>query len=408
MIHRLFILTLLFVPHFAMAEIYISEIAWMGNSESANYEWIELYSTESISLDGWSLSALDGVPSISLEGQIQGTFLLERSESSLPSTADILYSGALENGGEVLILTDVEGVEIYRVDGSSSWSSIGGDNTSKETAQYVLGAWKTAVPTPGVVEVATAAEDTTIETGGSTSYVKPKLSLTVPDSMNIVAGSEVVFHAQVGDTAGTYFDSALVSWNFGDGSSVQGNNMYHKYEYPGVYVARVHALYGREEISKRVIVTVRSSNVVFSFKDKQSVHIKNIDTEELDISRWRIIDGANMFQFPGHTYILPEGSLMLSHLVSGFEFSEDVQLTYSDGKKVSEIEVVEEKVQYVPVYREEVAEEVPEKIKEEEVSHAASAYIANESTEGLSVWIYAWIVLVLAVGGSIVYIRKYV
>jgi len=380
--------------------VYISEIAWMGNSESANYEWIELYSTEQTSLEGWSLTAVDGTPDISLGGEINGTLLLERNEASLSSIADILYAGALENSGEILILTNTDGVEVDRVDGSSSWSSIGGDNATKETAQYASGSWKTGVATPGTVE--TVTEEVVVEEATS-SYTKPELVLDIPKEIRIVAGNESVFYAKVGDTDGTRFDSATVVWNFGDGTRIQGNNIYHVYEYPGTYIAKVTGRYGREEVSQRVVVTVYESDISFSYIDQNVVRIENGDKGELDISRWRVVSEENIFQFPEETFIMGETSLMLSHKVAGFFFSKDAKLTYSNGEEVSKAKKVEREVVYVPASKEVEIQE-----KEEVVSiQPAAAVVADTGGSTISIWVYSWIVLVLLVGGSIVYIRRY-
>lgn len=123
------------VPNKAL-DLIISEIAWMGNASSTNAEWIELYNntTSTIELTGWTLEAEDGSPAIDLEGKIepQGFFLLERSsDDSLPGmAADLLYSGALNNSGEVLVLKDPQGNEI---DSVNAWYA--GNNESKETMQ---------------------------------------------------------------------------------------------------------------------------------------------------------------------------------------------------------------------------------------------------------------------------------
>lgn len=405
----LFLIALLGIPHIAFAEVYISEVAWMGDSESANNEWIELFSTESVSLEGWSLSALDGTPSIALSGTISGAFLLERGEGVLASVADIVYVGALENGGEVLVLSDAQGNEIDRVDGSSSWSDIGGDNDSKETAQKVSGVWKTDVATPGKIESTAPAvveESSSSGSSATSSYVRPVLTISVPDTMSVVAGSDTAFSVEVGNSEGATYSGALVSWNFGDGSTASGSNIYHRYVYPGVYVANVEVSYGGESASKRVVVTAREAGVSFSYIDEYAVEIKNTDTAELDISRWRIIDGNNMFVFPEGTVVLGENGLMLSHTVAGFLFSKSSSLSYPNGELVEEVEELQvEQVSYVPVYveKEEVAEEVVE-VKE---SSLPAAVIEAGEKGDISIWIYAWIVLVLAVGGSIVYIRKY-
>jgi hypothetical protein len=98
---------------------------------------------------------------------------------------------------------------------------------------------------------------------------------------------------------------------------------------------------------------------------------------------------------------------MLSHSVAGFLFSEQTSFTYPNGELVvSTEEVQKEGVRYVPVYvdTEEMVEEV---VEVEESSLPAAVIEATEEGNDMSIWIYAWIVLVLAVGGSIVYIRKY-
>ncbi len=99
----------------------------MGTLHSANHEWIELYngSDSSVDLSGWTLWAEDGIPKISLSGSIpgQGYFLLERSSDSTvnfdpPVLSDLIYTGALVDAGEILVLRDASGTEIDRVD---SW-----------------------------------------------------------------------------------------------------------------------------------------------------------------------------------------------------------------------------------------------------------------------------------------------
>ncbi len=145
-------------PLFASADIAISEVAWMGSDnggtarQNANDEWIELFNNgaEPVDLTGWSLIAEDGKPSIDLSGTVlpSGFFLLERSDdNSAPGVpADMFYSSALENGGEVLVLKDGKGVEIQRIDALDGWPA--GDNESKETMQWNGTSWITATPTP--------------------------------------------------------------------------------------------------------------------------------------------------------------------------------------------------------------------------------------------------------------------
>ena len=110
-------------------DVAISEIAWMGTAVSSLDEWIELYNNtgSSVDLAGWTLAAADGTPGIALSGNIpaNGYFLLERTDdSTVPGvTADLLYTGALGNGGEDLVLRDGASSVVDRVDSSAGWFS---------------------------------------------------------------------------------------------------------------------------------------------------------------------------------------------------------------------------------------------------------------------------------------------
>jgi len=129
--------------------IIFNEIAWMGTTESVHDEWIELHNptTSEINLTGWRLDAQDGSPAITLSGTIPGGgyFLLERNDNNtVPHiSADQLYSGALMNSGEVLLLKNAAGVIVDRVNG---WAA--GSNRAKATMERISSSgtvqWNTA------------------------------------------------------------------------------------------------------------------------------------------------------------------------------------------------------------------------------------------------------------------------
>lgn len=110
-------------------DVVLNEIAWMGTTNSANDEWIELVNTTAASVDltGWTLAANDGTPTISLSGSIPagGFYLLERTDdTTVPGvTADLIYTGGLGNDGEYLILRDETAAVIDAVDSSAGWFS---------------------------------------------------------------------------------------------------------------------------------------------------------------------------------------------------------------------------------------------------------------------------------------------
>ena len=130
-----------------LGDVPINEVAWTGTNLSASDEWIELknLSGNEISLEGWTLIAGDGQPSVNLAGSIfaNGFFLLERTDDASVSgiTADLIYSGALGNSGEILELRDEEGTLIYILDASAGWPA--GDNDNKFTMERMEdGGWQ--------------------------------------------------------------------------------------------------------------------------------------------------------------------------------------------------------------------------------------------------------------------------
>jgi hypothetical protein len=93
-------------------DVVMTEVAWMGTTGSSANEWIALHNTtgSAVSLANWTLKAADNTPSITLSGSIgpYGYYLLERTDdNTIPGiTADKLYTGALTDTGEPLVLRD--------------------------------------------------------------------------------------------------------------------------------------------------------------------------------------------------------------------------------------------------------------------------------------------------------------
>lgn len=82
----------------------IAEVAWMRMAAPSGDEWVELYNNtvSDVDLSDWTLSAVDGTPSITLAGTIPASrsFLLEQADNtSVPDvTADLIYRGIYDNG----------------------------------------------------------------------------------------------------------------------------------------------------------------------------------------------------------------------------------------------------------------------------------------------------------------------
>ena len=121
--------------------LLINEVAWAATVASSSDEWIELFNPNAVHIDltGWSLSD-DGDLNVILTGSIApySYFLLERTDDHTISniTADLIYSGNLNNNGERIELCTPSGVVIDSADGSSGWPA---GNHSTHTSMERLG-----------------------------------------------------------------------------------------------------------------------------------------------------------------------------------------------------------------------------------------------------------------------------
>jgi len=122
-------------------KVIINEVSWMGATNSANDEWIELknISNEEINLADWQLLDKDNQIKIIFTDRdrvsVNGFYLLERTDDdSVPNvSADFIYIGALGNTNEALYLFDENCQLQDEVKAFSDWPA--GDNGSKRTME---------------------------------------------------------------------------------------------------------------------------------------------------------------------------------------------------------------------------------------------------------------------------------
>lgn len=331
--HFILLLWLTFYAPLASAAVTINEVAWMGGVDSANFEWIELYNSgdAAVSLDGWTLK--DGMNlSIALTGSISSNSyaVLERtSEESAPGSAFLLYTGALVNSGATLVLSDQAGSIMDQVTGGTDWENIGGDNTTKETAQYASTGWVTDTGTPGapngagrVEEVIPEEEEVVVtnsSSGGShkssndTVRLKnPETKMTLKTDVQSTAyvNQTIKFKASASGLPSGASKLMRYEWNFGDSYIATSTTAEHAYRYPGTYVVTVYARSGKSEQVTRHEVTVLP--VIFSISRNEvgDVQINNDAPYDIDVSGY-IIRGTNSITLPPRTIVVARGTITI-------------------------------------------------------------------------------------------------
>jgi hypothetical protein len=342
----LLILALVSYSPIVSAAVTINEVAWMGGTASANHEWIELYNSgESVSVDGWRLS--DGMNlNINLTGIIPANSyaVLERStDDSAPGvTAFIIYTGALVNTGATLTLRDSVGGIVDQVSGGENWQNIGGDNVTKETAQYTTRGWVTDAPTPGRVNgpgrVVEAGGSATTTSGGSTntttsssnkssgnktvltgisesvrwSRENPDLEI-IPEIQTIgYVNQKIPLSVRIKNMSPETLRRVILEWNFGDSFTATGNNIEHVYNYPGNYVITVRAKHERSEEVVMHKLTILPVNFTLTISDDGDIQINNNSPYDVDLSGYKL-RAAKTVWLPERTVLAAYGTITIAH-----------------------------------------------------------------------------------------------
>lgn len=330
----LFLILFVSMPGSAAAVVSISEIAWMGSVNSANDEWIELYnnSTSEQSVDGWVLSDGQGLE-VGLAGVIgAGQYIvLERTDdTSAPGAAFSIYTGALGNDGRTLTLKRTDGSVVDQVVGGENWENIGGDNITKETAQYASSGWLTALATPGTMNATSGTSDPEpddLDTESETSprstsvnrstaraqtepLVLPNVTLALAiDAPDVVyLNQPVTFRVTPSGLGEHWLDSLKYTWNFGDLYTGGGKDVMHQFSYPGSYVVTVHASYARHQQVARHTITVLPVTFTLTQTPTGDILIHNNAQYEVIMSQYALY-GTQLFTFPDHTVMLPQATI---------------------------------------------------------------------------------------------------
>ncbi|MEK7581919.1 MAG: lamin tail domain-containing protein [Patescibacteria group bacterium] len=357
-----FIVLFLFVP-LVQASVYINEIMYNPKgSNSTHSPWVEILNTssENVDLSGWkfddgdvSKHVLNVPPKNGGQGSLvvpaggyiifadNATNFLADYPSFSGSVIDTIVS-PLVSGGTVALLDANNSV----VD-SVTFSKDLGAYDDGNSLQKVDGNFITALPTPGAGTLennqnsstntnTTSTSTETSSTANANNYswpVEPQIFANAgPDRVTVV-GADVIFEGKALGLEKKPLEGARYVWNFGDGSTKEGQSVAHVYKYPGEYTAVLEVASGYFSGSDRAKVIAEESKIFISSLGNainNYIELTNGSNYEIDMSFWIIKSGSVTFYLPARTYIGGNKKLIIPAESSGIikALPNDTELLY--------------------------------------------------------------------------------
>lgn len=367
-------------PSFASAQVVINEIMYNPQGADTGREWVELYNqgqTDVTMVGGsgkgsWRLSdgsnhtltdPAGGTGRGSLTVPAGGYLVIASDPNDFISgeyaggTYSVVKSSiSLNNTGATVALLDGTGTAVDTVTYSPSQ---GGSDDGSSLQRQADGSWIAALPTPGVANSltpyvapqasastppqasATSTEQAQLQSGADvSSYVAPPAPSVYADAggdRTVIVGADVEFDASAYDKDQNVLDPGTTRflWNFGDGSTAEGDSVLHHFSYPGNYAVILEIANNKNAASAQLTVTAQPAALSFSLLQDGGVGIQNLAGHDLDLSGWMVRQDASSFAaqliLPDHSKVLSGSSMQISPQTLSFRASSSTMLEYPNG-----------------------------------------------------------------------------
>ncbi len=166
---------------------------------------------------------------------------------------------------------------------------------------------------------------------GSSFPVEPQIFANAGSDKTGVVGADVYFSGQALGLKKESLDGARYVWNFGDGSSREGQNVLHIYLYPGDYAVILNVSSGQYSASDELLVKIVASQIKISEADSDFIKISNNSNVTIDLSGWFLRAGNKIFIFPKNTIIKANSNLNIPSINSGLNPVSTAELLYPNG-----------------------------------------------------------------------------
>ncbi len=370
--HALFlILGIILLPAPALAQVVISEFLYDASGTDTDQEYIEIYNAGAapVDLSKWKVSdgsnhTLNAPPKNGGTGSISiapGEYALLVNDASGFRAAHASVSGtvidtvlSLSNTGSTLALVDGDGTTIDSVSYTKDLGGAGDGNS----LQKVGAVWAVATPSPNSANTSSGTADTETQTETATttpttaatttsatttqtttqvplsSYVPPPVAVLFADggdNRTVIVGADTEFRGRAYNRKQDLVDNVRFSWNFGDGTTKEGANVVHHYDYPGTYMAVLLIALDRNAVYDRIVVTAEPARLTFTVFPDGSVGIENRAGRDLDLSKWIIRSFGREFVLPEESIVVSGATLRIAQKTIQFAVGDETELLYPNG-----------------------------------------------------------------------------
>lgn len=407
------LLLILFFPFFVSADVTITEIMYDLEGSDSKREWIKICGDDNLS--GWKFNdgsnhALNEPPKNGGRGSIILTECLILASDAITYINDNpSYSGtvidtvmSLGNTEDTLSLINPDGDIVFSV----TYNKELGANGDGNFLQYLNGEW-------GVSGQIIENTESTVETTGLGPVFQEEMKITAFAGSNrtVSVGADVVFIGHAYGDIGEPLERSRHIWNFGDGSTIEGERVLHHYDYPGEYV--VFLSVSNVDVTKysstdRIIVTALPAEIRIKDVNPEFIILENYGDRELDLSFWIIKSGFDQFILPENTIALGGRDLILSYDIThlGVPNKYDVSILYPNREMASSYKqiIIQNNIESPPVVIKPVV--IKEEIIEVVEIQPATVVLAKKSDNN-SGWFLALIgIIIIGIVSAIVIRRK--
>ena len=156
----------------------------------------------------------------------------------------------------------------------------------------------------------------------------PLITVRIHADSVVTAGGGSFFEARVYGAENLPIDGARFMWNFGDGTTAEGQRVFHTYSYPGRYSVLVTAAYNYSSAMSRTAVDAVAAALSLIAEGDGSLVIRNLSKNDLDIGRWSLNESGKQFVIPEDTLVLGGEGVRFAPGITGLSGSPSATVLY--------------------------------------------------------------------------------